>query len=345
MDGDDLDERFNALVAQIDAGEQRRMRTAATKGVRGPRRARARRRRWPAVWAVVAVVVVAGAVVTTRPDLLSGISPAVRQASPAAEETSPVLAETEPTTEETEPTPGETRPAPVASGNVGPFDGSPAERYAEGAAGIVLPQARAMGGLSKKAIAKGLQQAKALLAAAFLDRATLMGGRPEAYIAALDPAQRAEFRANLDVRTKNGHHSRDMLASFAPGTAELVTDVIKTTGRITLADDPDGVTVKVNQLFVYAIQRPGAPDTAMRLVVHAKGEVLLRRDVVWSRVYQDGATPARCDVNDGFIHAFYADSPPDTTPRESGGPSDPYDLSEQSGRKRAEAECTDSQPT
>ncbi|MEU7891654.1 hypothetical protein AB0B45_02190 [Nonomuraea sp. NPDC049152] len=337
MSGDDLDARFNELVAQIDATEQRRMRTAATKGARAPRRSRSRRRRWPAVWAVVAVVAAAGVLVAARPDLLSEVAPAVRQAAPAP---GPVPG----------PVPEETEPVAVRPEKLGPFDGSKAEKYAEGVAGIVLPKAKAMGGLSKKEVAKGLKRAKALLAAAYLDRAALMGGKPKAFVAALDPAQRADFRKHLDLRGKEVYNSRDALASFAPKTAELVTDVIKTNGRITLAKDRHGVLVKVNHVFVYAVQRPGAPDTAMRLVVHAKGEVLLQRVggrvTTWARLYRDGATPARCDVDDGFIHPFYDDSAPDTTSKRSDEPpSDPYDLDEKPTRKKDDAECSASQPT
>ncbi|MFI6326479.1 hypothetical protein ACIBG8_53785 [Nonomuraea sp. NPDC050556] len=89
--GDDLDERFNALVAQFDEGEQRRMREAASKAAkqhdkqarkREPRRRRddytARPRMserrwkvWLAVWLVIAIVAASGAIVAVRPDLLS----------------------------------------------------------------------------------------------------------------------------------------------------------------------------------------------------------------------------------------------------------------------------------
>lgn len=88
--GDDLDERFNALVAQFDEGEQRRMREAASKAAKEhDKRARKqapRRRRddstrprmserrwkvWLAVWLVIALVAASGTIVAVRPDLLS----------------------------------------------------------------------------------------------------------------------------------------------------------------------------------------------------------------------------------------------------------------------------------
>lgn len=85
--GDDLDERFNALVAQFGEGEQRKMRDAATKAAREAERARKKQRQreeeppqnaytprwkiWLAVWLIVAIVAASGAIVAFRPDLLA----------------------------------------------------------------------------------------------------------------------------------------------------------------------------------------------------------------------------------------------------------------------------------
>ncbi|WP_379492400.1 hypothetical protein [Nonomuraea rubra] len=111
--GDDLDQRFNELVAQIDAEQQRKMRAAAKKGAKESRRARGdelerlrrearreaawepgweappprrrMRRGWLAVAGMAAVLAAAGAVVSLRPDLLA-------PAGPVPEETMPVAA-------------------------------------------------------------------------------------------------------------------------------------------------------------------------------------------------------------------------------------------------------------
>ncbi|MGW5683440.1 hypothetical protein [Nonomuraea sp. NPDC003754] len=83
MTGDDLHARFDAVVAQIGEDERRRMRAAATKGMRSPRRTRPRRRVWLAAWIVVAVVAGAAVLVAAWPELLADIVPAVRQEPPA----------------------------------------------------------------------------------------------------------------------------------------------------------------------------------------------------------------------------------------------------------------------
>jgi hypothetical protein len=166
--GDDLDERFNELVAQIDAEERRRMRTAAKKGARTGRRSQSGRtpghadrlsdgridhlagprprigRAWLMMATITALIAAAGVVVTLRPDLLtpSGAIPA---------ETIPVAAA--PLPEEPEKT-AEKEPA------AGPFAGSPAEDWADGADGFVMPEAKARaagGGLPEQEDAPGRQ--------------------------------------------------------------------------------------------------------------------------------------------------------------------------------------------
>ncbi|MEV0592574.1 hypothetical protein [Nonomuraea cavernae] len=319
--GDDLDARFDELVSQIGDDERRRMRAAAGKAARASRAPRAARRATPAgpprrtprvllaVAVMLAVILAGGLVVAFRPDVLS----AIRQAAgPVPEETLPVSS------------------APWAAG---PFAGSPAETYADGIAGFVMPPAKALGGLSTKDVAEALKRTRELLAAAYLDRATLMGGRPAAFIKALDPVQRTVFRENLDHGTKDDFDSRNWVASFAPKTAELATGVIKVEGRTMLAAAKEGghtgVRMKINYLLVYAVHRPGQPATMIRVVVHLKGELFAYREhgklVVWVEHLGHTSTPARCDVQDAFIHPVYADSA-DGSVAPSGPPSDPYEL-------------------
>ncbi|MGI5270611.1 hypothetical protein ACQEUU_15775 [Nonomuraea sp. CA-218870] len=82
--GDDLDARFQELVAQFSEEERRRLSAAASKGARPRRRRRAWRVRY-AVAAVLAVVVAALLIVVFRPGM---VSPAHE---PPAEPSSPVL--------------------------------------------------------------------------------------------------------------------------------------------------------------------------------------------------------------------------------------------------------------
>lgn len=366
--GDDLDARFNELVAQIDADEQRRMRAAATRGSRPPRSDKAMRplgrarRGLLATAAVITVIAAAGAVVAFRPDLLS---PSGRPAGPIPEETQPAIAapaatgvqtaalETTGTTETAAPevTGAAETAAPGEETAADPFAGSPAEKYADGAAGFVMPKAKAIGGVSKKDVAKAMDRTRDLMAAAYLDHKTLAGGKPSAFMKLLDREQRVWYRKNLDRKKpdKDDFDSRGWVISFAPKTAQLSTDVIKVSGRTTLTKARKygrrGALLKLNHLVVYAVHRPGQPATTVRLVAHPTGSVFVYREagelVLWLENWGASSTPARCDVDDAFIHPSYADSAPDTVGA-SGPPSDPYDPHEEEDRKN---ECRASDPT
>ncbi|TMR08801.1 hypothetical protein ETD86_46205 [Nonomuraea turkmeniaca] len=330
--GDDLDERFNELVAQIDAEERRRMRSAATKGAKGgkkPRRDRlssydhqpSRRigRTWLTMAAVTTAIGAAFLVVTFRPDLLGPSGPALQGAGALTTTLEMTAAD--------------------------PFAGSPAADYAEGIAGFVMPEPKAMDGLSKKDVAKGLERTRELLDAAFLDRKTLMGGEPTAFADLLDSGQRDVFYEKLgDVRL----NSRTLVNSFAPNTAELATDVIKVKGTAGLDTFRmglrHGVEVELNYLIVYAVRRPGQPSTTMRFVSHLTGGVQIYRTSGKLSLYVEwGAsqTPARCDIDDGFIHPVYeSDSPGGVQP--TGPLMDPYRLDD---RVPSNGGCRASQDT
>lgn len=330
--GDDLDARFNELIAQFDEDERRRMRSAATKAARErprpPRKPREPRLRLDdpprpprrlgrlsvALITLCAVVGAAGVVVTFRPDLL-GPNPGL--------EGVPVVPD----------------PVPAAD----PFAGSPAAEYPDGAAGLVMPKAKALGGLSKKDVAKGLERTRALLAAALLDRRTILGGEPAAFAALLDPGQRDRFHAELGGKRYN---SRYMVNSFAPGSAELASEVIKVQGAAVLGTFHEGlrqgVEIDVNYLAVYAVRRPGSPSTTMRLVTHLTGEVQLDREAGRPDLFVSwgvSPTPASCDTDDGFIHPVYRDDPPGSV-APTGPATDPYDLGH---RPRDDDGCTRSQ--
>ncbi|WP_431892932.1 hypothetical protein [Nonomuraea sp. bgisy101] len=218
------------------------------------------------------------------------------------------------------PVPEETEAVDARPEELGPFEDSRAENYANGAAGLVMPPAKAMYGLSKKDVAAALKRVKQLMIASHLDRTTVLGGRPKAFIDLLVPEERAWFRKNLDRKSgftaKDDFNTRAWVHSFAPKTAELATDVVKVNGETTLARHPDGMKVTVNYLFVYAIQRPGQPRTRHRVVAHHLGEVHVSKQggelVAWVYDWNTGSvTPARCDIDDGFTHPIYPDSPHD----------------------------------
>ncbi|MER7499926.1 hypothetical protein AB0L05_35300 [Nonomuraea pusilla] len=324
--GDDLDARFNELISQFSEEEQRRMRAAAVKGARPPRNAgggarppgtgreggpqRRTGRLWVALALMCTVLAASGIVVAFRPDLLSPMP-----ARPAATATAAT-------------------PVAVPERLVNPFAGSPAQSYAEGVAGFVMPKAEAVGGLPEKQVAAGLKRTRALLAAAFLDRKTIAGGRPSAFMKLLHPDERSIFAKRLDRKGgKRGGDTRGWVTSLAPGSAELATDVIKVTSKATLAPfkEPGHAGAKVTTRFVvvYGVRRPGDAGSTMRLVVHGRATMLIYRArgdlVVWATDWSRGAAPSRCGAPDRFIHPVFPQAR-QGEPRPTGAPLDPYDL-------------------
>ncbi|MEV4010024.1 hypothetical protein AB0J35_05980 [Nonomuraea angiospora] len=264
---------------------------------------------------ITSLIAASGVIVTFRPDLLT--SGVIVDGPPASIAEPNVEPADNPADE-----PGE--------GLMSPFAGSPAEDYADGIAGFAMPEAKALGGLSKKDVANGLERTRELFGAAFLDRETLMGGKPAAFAKLLPPDLRADFLGNLKHDDEEGPQ---YVLRFAPGTAELATDVIKVRGRTTLdtfkEDGRHGVKIKLNHLVVYALRRPGRPETTIRLVAHPIGSVLLYREsgrlVVWPDPWNPSTTPASCDTRDAFVHPEFEDSPRGTV-APTGPPRDPYEL-------------------
>ncbi|MER5627146.1 hypothetical protein ABT061_39595 [Streptosporangium sp. NPDC002544] len=327
-DNDDIDERFKTLTAQISVRERKRMtKIAEQEWARQPRLRRRRRRRWAAV-AVAVLVAAAGGFVVYRPDAVARIRASVF-AGFAGSDAGPLAG---PTTEATEK-------APVKPVKVSPFDDSPAQKYANGAKGLVMPEPRALGGLSRKEVSAALRHARKLLTASNLDRKVLLGGRPNALIRLLDPEQRAPFVKGLKrPGRKGGYGSRRWVTSLAPKSAELVSETFKVHGKTRLTTFKEnglgGVRIKVNYLFVYAIQRPGQPDTLTRLVAHNIGRLDVWREGGRLRFWVSGwngggVAPARCDIDDAFVHPFYPDSPPDRKLKAGAPAVDPYSIEEE----------------
>ncbi len=214
-----------------------------------------------------------------------------------------------------------------------PFEGSPAASYADGAAGITPPAPAATGPFSAHDVAAAYADTRRRLSAAALDRQTLLGGSPDAFARAAGPDERSYFVRNLnnpDVKKR----TRWWVVTFAPHTAEFVGSVIKVHGHMSAHPSAvrgvRGVGVRFDYLFVYPIERPGAPATLERLVARVTGEVFYyRRDGVLhahTAAWSISPTPARCDVRDGFIHPSYDDSAPEKSPG-TGPVLDPYDQS------------------
>ncbi|MFD6291914.1 hypothetical protein [Streptomyces sp. NPDC060205] len=298
----------------------------------GGRRAR-RRKVWTVIGIPLALVV---AVVAMKPSLLPGDPFGTDLAPGPGAQTAPLPAETAPETAAPAAAPG----APTLEE---PFAGSPAARYADGAAGIVLPEAKAVGAFSKEQVAGALEQSKALLVGANVDRGTLLGNTPETVLGeVLDPKQPElidDLRSWLRKPGKD-HDPLRFFSRFDPGEVRLVGDVVKTRGRTTFGGGKDGaLDIHVDYTFVYALAPADQDSTEvartivrrvidLRLLNPAKYEATPGRLAVIR--YDDDIANSACDVYDGFLHPRLASGGPSGA--EPSGPAvDPYDRSRDIG--------------
>ena len=239
------------------------------------------------------------------------------------------------------PAPTATAAQPPAAPPADPFAGSPAAGFADGAAGIVPPAPHAVGGYSRAQVRRAYQATQSLLTAADLNQATLLGGKPGAFAGLLISRQRRMFTSHLarTGRTKRGdsRSTRGWVASFAPGSVQFAGNVIKVHGtmRAGAATSPGPahvLRVTVDYLFVYAVQRPGAPSTRTRVVLRDTGHVDFGHWDSPSGPLQPwwGVTAnvagVQCASTDGYLHPGFRQGPAGRV-RPSGAPVDPYDQS------------------
>jgi hypothetical protein len=242
-----------------------------------------------------------------------------------------------PTAASTASTASET--AAVGGPPADPFTGSPAEHWADGAAGIVIPAPHAVGGYTAAQVAAAYQSTRKLLIAAALDRPTLAGGTPAAFAALLTRQQRTQFVAGLNRVGVDKHgdelSTRTLVTSFGPGSTRFIGPVIKVYGtmsaRATVDQGRKVLAVEVNYRFVYPVEPPGAPADWMRVVGEISGPVEFGD---WARasspfqpwvLFSNAAAGDRCDSDDGYVHPDYPNSAPDKV-RASGPAVDPYSM-------------------
>lgn len=224
-----------------------------------------------------------------------------------------------------------------------PFIGSPALRWGNGAAGIVPPDAKATGWMSKGQVTAALKRSKEFLVAANLDPAVVAGGKPVDALALIDPAE--ETRGLLEgwlARPTERTDPTAVFSRFSPSEVKQVGPVVKTRGRMTVeagkGKDQHVVLVHADYSFVYPLvqARPGADEVTRTIVrrqltfafydpAHyrvTKGTLSLREwssDVANSSCVRDG---------DGFYHpSFQGDPATAPEPTGSGPVTDPYDRS------------------
>ena len=207
-----------------------------------------------------------------------------------------------------------------AGASADPFLGTPANDWANGAAGIVAPPAESVGGFTAAQVAAAYATTGQLVAAASLDRPTLLGGQPAAFERLLTARQRAMFTAGLGAHGlgKDGRplSTRSWVASFAPGTAQLDGGVIKVSGTmdavVITETGRQVLRVEVNYSFVYAVEPPHNTTDWSRVVTRQYGSVdFARWDdphgalEPWDKTVVDPLSGVACGPADGYIHPAY----------------------------------------
>ncbi|GHI85345.1 hypothetical protein [Streptomyces xanthophaeus] len=291
----------------------------------------ASRRRLKATGAVVFIAALA--LIAVRPELLIDRLTGKAEARQEAREAPPLPAESE------RPSAPPEAVDPDRPTLAEPFRGSPALQWADGAAGIEIPEATAVGGMSKEKVAKALEQAKAFLVASNLDAATLRGERPKAALDLLDPLDR-ETRKLLDTSLAQPSRENDPLfvfSRFDPAEAKPVGEVVKVRGRMWVepGEGAGQAHVRADYSFVYPlVKAKDGADQVERTIVRRELTFSIADPRKWESTpgtlwlvqYGNDVANSACDVYDGFMHPGFDDDPL-TGPTPSGPPMDPYDRS------------------
>ncbi|MFJ7064527.1 hypothetical protein [Streptomyces sp. NPDC101115] len=288
-------------------------------------------------------LVAAVALVAVRPQLVTGVLPeSVTSALPSSwtdrpQDTTPLAGET------AAPTAPPESVDPDRPTLEEPFKGSPALRWADGAAGIEPPAAKATGWMSKAQVEAALKRSKDFLASANLDPAVLRGSRPEAALKLIDPKQ-PEIHERLDKALAKPTEENDptsLFSRFAPSEVRLVGSVVKTRGRMTVepgkGEEKGAVLVRADYTFVYPLvkARPGA-DEVVRTIVRREvtftffqpGRYAVTQGRLILNHYTSSAGNSSCDASDGFYHPSFAeDHTAADEPAPTGPAVDPYDRS------------------
>lgn len=289
-----------------------------------------RGRRGRRLKAVLAVVVIAGvALIAVRPELvidrITGRTQAredARNAGPAAPETA-------------RPTAAPSEQHPDRPTSKEPFRGSPAAQWADGADGIEVPEATAVGGMSKEQVADALEKTRQFLIASNLDPATLRGERPAAALAILDPRQ-PEVPARLEQSLKNPTEENTpatLFTRFDPAEVKPVGDVVKVRGSMHAEPGDRGeLLVVADYTFVHPLTKGDA--TVQRTIVRRQLTLALLDPARWettrgrlqARKYFAEWSNVECTAADGYLHPQFPQDAP-TGPAPTGPATDPYDRS------------------
>ncbi|MFF1712899.1 hypothetical protein [Streptomyces sp. NPDC058268] len=247
----------------------------------------------------------------------------------------------------TEPPPSEAAQRPTKDE---PFRGSPAAGWANGAAGITVPKAGAVGWMSEAEVERALDRSRDFLVASSLDRRVLRGERPEKAIALINPHQE-DVQSILKTAFRSPSEKNDPLllfSRFRPSRTHLVGDIVKTRGLLTYREGKRGaLQVTADVTYVYPVTRADADgdDEIVRTIV--RRELVMSWDDPGKVITEPGTfsivsntfdmTNGGCGAPTGYL------TPPFGTDRRAdatGTEMDPYDRSVPVGRDDpSEDEC------
>ena len=319
------------LFQELSAAERAKKGAAQARKARKARKAKksrntGRRGRWTGALVLVVILAVVGGITWLRfGHSAGGIHPNATGPTPSAGSASPVG----------------TVSSPNLSG--GPpadlFAGTPADGWADGAAGIVTSPARPVGGFTAAQVAAAYVTTRKLLIAAALDRKTLLGGPPAAFASLLFRQQRSHFLADLNKTglAKDGSErtSRGWVIAFWPGSTALIGSVIRVHGTVsarpTTYSGYKVLEVYVNYRFVYPVEPPGAPADWMRVVAAFYGPIYFGDFAQTGSSFEPWVALSnteagdRCDLADGYVHPEFPKISRDNT-QPSGPAVDPYSM-------------------
>ncbi|MFC5215447.1 hypothetical protein [Streptomyces coerulescens] len=298
-------------------------------------RAARRRKVWSALGVLLAVGV---AVIALKP---SAVLPGGWGSEPAGPPASPLAPET-------------SRPSGAPADAAGlptrqrPFTGSPADRWASGAAAIEVPKAKAVGGVSAERIEAALRRTKEFVVASNLDREVLYGAEPKTALGLVDPLQK-DYLADLRSALRHPTVKNDptwTFTRFDPDEVELVGTEVKVRGRMTVepGDTAGKALIRADYTFVYPLAKAGGGTEISRAIVRRIVEVDVSDPAkyqgtdgrIWVYAIDGEISNDDCRLGDGIIRPqFQADLM--SGPESSGEAFDPYDRSRE--LNGAEEDC------
>ncbi|GAA1877229.1 hypothetical protein [Streptantibioticus ferralitis] len=230
--------------------------------------------------------------------------------------------------------------APTPSADAAPFAGSPAEKWADGADGIALPEAKPVGALTRTQVAQALGDIKNYLVATDLDQNTLRGQRPQTAFDLLDPLETKtldQMNASLKAPAK-GRDPLGFISRYNPKELRFIGQVVKTHGLMTFKEGQHGsLEVHTDYTFVYPFSKAdGTTQEVVRSIIRRTMDIRVVADAsqwnmtpgkLWILSQATNTTNVGCNgVYDGYPHPQFTEDLPSQLP--TGPAHDPYDASQ-----------------